>query len=211
MTVLAYLGPIALDLLGDFGPSAVGDPSDHGEHIRLDGVVRKEVAEQLKELCDNRDRRQTFGEYTGILELLWVQNRPELCGPHLFLRCDTSASHMQQLKGWVSISLDLVALTDHELVIVRSARERIDGYAAKSLVVQPFWGENPDGEPFDVDPGGTAFSREYDERTEYDPASLIPEPGLLAMWDDPVITWDDPIATWEHTGRRLRIHQGSVT
>lgn len=213
MTIKGYLGPIAVDFLGDFVPQKTADPSTFGEEIRLDMTVNKAVAEQLKELVDNRERRQTFGAYTGVLEFIWVQNRPELFGHYLFLRCDYSQSHMQSLTtrqgGWASISLDCV-IVQNPLCIVRSATERVSGYDAKSLVVQPFWGETRTGEPFEIDPGGTAFSREYDPRTEYDPSALILEPELYALWDDPEVTWDDPDAVWEYTGPRLRIHSSEV-
>ena len=188
MTV-AYFGLIPARMLADFNPSADGSPSEHAVSRRFDGVMDKGDGDALRELVAARERRFTFGEYVGVLEPVWIQNRPEVSGHYLFLSASTSADHMQQLKGWVSFSLETVHVPDRHLMLVTSARERANDFSLtpRSLVVQPFWGETASGEPFEVDPGGTAFSREYDDRTSYDAADLT------------------------NAARFLRIHSGTVS
>lgn len=189
MTTVAYFGPIAIEWLGDFHPEENGDPNEYGQALRFSVRVKKPQAEQLKELVDNEARRfAPYGLRGGVLEPIWVQNRPELFGFYLLHRCSLSATPTQQLLDHKPFTLEATLLR-REVVVTRSARARTNDFdlTARSLVVQPFWGEDPDGEPFVTDPGGTPFSRKYDPRTSYNPASP---------------------AT---TGRNLRLHAGTVT
>jgi hypothetical protein len=188
---VAYIGSVGFEWLGDFTPRADATPVTLGTQKTLFGVAPKKVALSLWELVGNPDRRVNLGEEIGVIAWIWVQRRPELFGPWLLQSFRITADHVQQLRGWQSFDVNAIYLAGSQTYIIRSARERENDFslAAKSLLVQPFWGaEGADpGQPFAADPGGTVFAREYDPRTGYDPGEL------------------------EAESRWLRIHEGVLT
>lgn len=190
---LAYIGPVAVAPHYDPSFDWSADPAPSGMRgVQIIGRIDWDDARALGELVANPARRQSFGGATGVLELVWADDalQREFNGWHLLQRFDINAGQRDSLHDIVPFALSSVLLSKaHIVAVTRSARAKDNAYSltARATVVQPLWGEDPDGEPFMTAPGGTAFSRDYDPRTGLD----VREPTTA--------------------NRRLRIHAGTVT
>jgi hypothetical protein len=190
---LTFIGPVALSAHYDPSFTWTSEASPVGiRGVSISGRLDWDHAKMLSELIDNPDRRVQFGGATGILEPVWATDdlQRDFNGWYLLQSCSIGASVRDSLTDIVpfDIGAQLVSAR-HEPIIVHSARARTNDYSItpKATIVQPFWGDDAEGEPFATPPGGTAFARDYDSRTIYDPR----EPTT--------------------TNRRLRIHVDSLT
>lgn len=212
---LTYIGPAAV--APHYAPSFDWTSAPDARGLRtasISGRIDWCDGKFLSELVAAPERRLTFGSQVGVLEPVWFDDKllRHFSGWYLLTGLDLPPEQVDSLIDIVPFSLSAVAIPErHVPVVVRSARARANdfGISAQSLVVQPLWGETESGEPFEIDPGGTAFSREYDHRTQYDASSLSSNAPDSGSWDEGV--WDD--AEWGGTlpGRRLRIHAGSLS
>lgn len=189
---LLFIGPVDLDLHGNPSFNWQGPISATGlRPMSISGLVSWDEAKAIQELVANPDRRISFAGEVGVLEVIWAGDelQRDYNGWSLLQSCDIDANQRDSLNDFVPFDVSAVHLGSREPVITRSARARDDdfGLVARPLAVQPFWGEDEDGEPFATNPGGTVITREYDPRTAYDPESPTT------------------------AGRELRIHIGTVT
>lgn len=186
-----WLGPVGL-ALGNPSFSWDADPQPDGSRDAvIAGMAEWWQAQQLSELVANPARRATIGKATGVLEYFWAGDemlRP-FRGWYLFSKLNLRAEQPHSLGGisaMVPFSLSATYLGDQrQPVVSRSARARDNAFDldGQALVVNPFWGEDADGEPFLIDPGGTFFTREYDPTSPHDGTRLTPTDGarLLGM------------------------------
>lgn len=178
-----YIGPVAVSLFNpQWGWSSAPRP-DGTRPVRIAGLLQLTELHQLSELVNNPHRRATIGGSTGVLEVIWSDDDnlgaalQPLNGWYLLQSFDPNASTDALVAGSETVvpcTLTATYLGDGQVVVPRSARSRSNDFTlnGQALVVNPFWGEDPDGEPFLVDPGGTFFAREYDPTSPHDSARL---------------------------------------
>jgi hypothetical protein len=175
---LAYVGPIAID--AHYTPSFNWTSSADGRGFReasVDGLAKWTEVRAASELVADYERRVTFGDRVGVLDVLWFSD--ELLrgfnGWYLFTGFSVTPQQSDSLTDLTPFSISATHVPPrYAPLLAYSSRARSNDFSltAQSLVVQPFWGEPDSGEPFAVDPGGVTFQREYDDRTQYDAASL---------------------------------------
>lgn len=176
--MLSYLGPVLIDFHGDPTFGWTSDPGPAGlRGASIGGLVEWPVAHQLSELLANRDRRVTIAGETGILEYVYAGDeflRP-FNGWYLLRSFSLDGDQPSSVRELVGFSVSATLLGAHrQPVVARSARalETDFDLDAGSTVVQPFWGEDTTGEPFLIDPGGAAGTREYDAQVPHDGSRL---------------------------------------
>lgn len=173
---LAFVGPIRVQQHCDPSFSWSSDLStDATRGAQISGRLDWEEAWAIHELIANPARRISVGQHTGVLEVIWANDelqRP-FNGWYLLQSCSVDAAQRDSLTDIVPCTISGLHLGSSRLVVSRFARALPDNFSltSLSLAVQPLWGENAAGQPFDVTPGGSSFTRDYDPRTDYDPAS----------------------------------------
>lgn len=189
---LTYLGP--LQLTAHYSPrfawtgDAGGSVADRT--VDISGSLEWDDAKTLQELVLNPHRRVPLGQVVGVLEPVWNSDEllREFNGWYLFTSVAIDADHGDSLPGGVvDFRLSAVHVAERRIVVTRSARIRPDSITitAKSTLSQVLWNDVNPGDAFEVNPGGTAFDREYDPRTGWE--------------------------TTATTGRNLRLHEGTPT
>lgn len=184
---LTYIGPVALAIHGnpDFAWTAAADAHGH-RGFQIGGVLEWGDIHQLAELVENPHRVVTVGAHSGVLEPVWAGDTllSPANGSCLLQSMDPSPDQASSVTGLVPFSLAGVRLRNVKPVVVRSARALDNDFslASTSLVVQPFWGVDPAGEPFVPSPGGTSFAREYDPRTTVDVGTPATDARFLRVY-----------------------------
>lgn len=186
---LTYIGP--LNIAAHYDPSFefTSSPDSHGiRDARIAGFCSWETVETLSELLANDARRISFGSVTGVLERIWFSDDllKSFSGWYLLDSLSLPAEQRDSVLDIVGFTLTCMHLgAGRRAVVTRSARipGNDNGIPERSILVQPFWGDDSTGEPFETDPGGTAFSREYDDRTTYDPSTPSVSGRSLRMYE----------------------------
>lgn len=152
---------------------------DGSRTVTIRGSLPLLQAHQLSELVANRARRMTIGGATGVLEYVSFDARVanQFIGWYLLEAFSFEPYRVGDQVRYCDFSLSATYLGDQrEVVVSRSARAYVRDFvsSAKALVVQPFYGEDSDGEPFRISPGGTFTTRAYDPSHPHDSSSLAP-------------------------------------
>jgi hypothetical protein len=184
---LAYIG--SFDVSPHYDPSFSWASSSDAKGFRdasISGRIDWAKGKGLSELVASYERRVTFGDRVGVLEVVWFDDEllRAMNGWYLLSGLDLPPGQVDSLIDIVPFSLSATHVPPrYAPLLAYSARARSTDFSltAQSLVVQPFWGEPDSGEPFAVDPGGVTFQREYDDRTQYDAASLSNDPRYLRI------------------------------
>lgn len=208
-----WIGPVRLlDSLGGtsilFEPQLTftGTPTALGlKPGQIVGSVEWWQAHQLDELVNNPQRRVTIGGQSGVLEPIYFSD--PMLGPltswcllQSFQLGQADQTHsLQGTTGLVPYTLTLTQVGDgthRQVVVVRSARDKGNdfGVTPQSIVVNPFWDEDPDGSPFITSPGGTRFTREYDASFPH-VTSGTPESRQVSIYTAPMAAGVDGLAS----------------
>lgn len=185
---LTYIGPLNLSAHYDPSFEFTSAPDNQGaREVRISGFADWGLVEALSEMLANEHRRLTFGSMSGVLERVWCDDRllRSFSGWYLLASLALPAQQQDSLSDIVGFTLSCTHLgAGRRAVVTRSYVARLNDFSVSGsgVLVQPFWGDDATGEPFETDPGGTAFAREYDPRT-------LPVIGVDAT-----------------TGRSLRLH-----
>lgn len=196
---VTWIGPVNATLFNmEFEWTGAVD-SQGFRQASLSATVERPKAEQIVELTSNPHRTQSVGLARGVLEIFFPEG--DFLGPYrgfylfgtakLTNRSDTLTDRVRYPKGLVDLSMDMVFLGDlssRQPVIARSAREKQNdfGLTPKTLVPNPFWGQDEDGQRMLVEPAAATFiTREYDP-SSYDPRIISASSRRLGIyWDDP--------------------------
>lgn len=208
-----WIGPVRLlDSLNNastlFEPQLTftGTPTALGlQPGQITGQTEWWQAHQLKELVNNPQRRVTIGGQSGVLEPIYFSD--PMLGPltswcllQSFQLGQADQTHsLQGTTGLVPYTLTLTQVGDathRQVVVVRSARDKGNdfGITPQSLVVNPFWDEDPDGSPFITSPGGTRFTREYDAAFPHSTGGP-PDPRRVSLYSAPFGAGADQLDT----------------
>lgn len=164
---LAYVGPLNLAAHYDPSYSWVSDPSTSGRLSSLSGMTSWDEAKLLSELVANPHRRRTIGSHQGVLEIVWSDDDllEEFNGWYLLDSVEINAAQRDSLNDMVPVFVRGTRMgEDLRPIVTRSSRPLDNDFTLtqRSLLVEPL---HIVGQGFEVDPGGTEFSREHDPRT----------------------------------------------
>jgi hypothetical protein len=189
---LKYVGPVALTQHYDPSFSWGAEVGTTGARsATISGRLDWGEAWSIHELVANPDRRVSFAGLTGVLELVWSDDelqRP-FNGWYLLQSCTIDPAQKDSLGDIVPCSIGGVHLGSRRVVLSRFARALPNDFGIStivSLLAAPLWNEI-DNEALEITPGGSSFTREYDDRTVYDASEL------------------------EHDSRNMIIYAGAVT
>jgi hypothetical protein len=184
------IGPVEVSI-GAHTADWTGDPTGMGlRALALDGVFVNPVSgRQLLEFTDNSEARIAYGDAVGVLAWIDTYGKySDLRGFALitsFVYTDGPANDASDV-GWGPFSMSALMVGDEHIVVVHSARRRENDFGltlGRSMVVQPFWAEDP-AEAFEYAPAGqtVAWTREYDDRTDHDPAAPSNDSNYLQIY-----------------------------
>lgn len=173
------VGPTAAGLYNLQARWASQPFSGDARQASISGDTTLLAAHQLAELVANPELQVTIGRATGVLVPIHFDGRvaDQFIGWYLLEAFSFDPYRIGDQVTHAGFSLSGAYLGPHpEVVVSRSARARANDFDldGQALVVNPFWGEDPDGEPFVVPPGGTFFTREYDPTSPHDSTRLTP-------------------------------------
>jgi hypothetical protein len=171
---LRQIGPIALAGTDHGDPSFTwaSDPGADGTRdASVGGQLLWPQAQQLGELVNNPERRQTVGKVTGVLEPLWFDDALLGAWSGWFLLVSASVSPAQVhslagLSGYVPFSLKCAHLGTRMPAVAASSRPLVNDFSLgpQSVLVPPLYAENPAGDGgWLVAVGGTWSYREYED------------------------------------------------
>lgn len=201
---LLRIGPIPIYDRGQHRNPSLRWTSNPGAHgIRtcvISGQAPRASVLQLGELVANADRRLTIAGFSGVLEFLSFDG--ELVGPfrgwYLLTSIDVAAERPWSITTYTPFSLQAAYLGDVanlRVVVEHAARSRGNdfGIIAQEVVAGSFWDENAAGGTFATEPGGTRFTREYDETGAW--PGVTPAPVVVTV--DSLITQGGDFMTTE--------------
>lgn len=173
------VGPVAAGLYNLQARWASQPVAGDERQATLSGDTPLLAAHQLAELVANADLQVTIGRSTGVLVPVHFDSRvaDQFIGWYLLESFNFDPYRIGDQVTHAGFSLSGAFLGPHrEVVVSRSARAYVRDFvsSAKALVVQPFYGEDADGEPFRISPGGTFTTRAYDPSHPHDTSSLAP-------------------------------------
>lgn len=170
---LRWIGPIALAATdhGDPQFAWTSDPGASGQRdAQISGQLPWVQAQQLSELVDNPERRQTVGKASGVMEPLYFDDNllGPFSGPYLLVSAPLQPQQVNSLSGFTPFSLKCVFLgANREIVVACSSRQLRNDfgfYGPSGVIVDPFWSEDPaGGQSLLVAAGGTVVTREYED------------------------------------------------
>lgn len=186
---LRRIGPVEVTYRRP-APTWTSNPDGRGiRTCSIGGLVTWQQAKQLSELVNSYRRKITIDPHDGVLVYLYFDG--DLVGEYRGWYLLTGFEHrvtyelsVQGKTGPTEFSLSAAYLGDHrQAVVERSAMAKPNSYAiaAKALVAAPWWSEEPAGEVFTLNPGGSRFSRPYDPTSPFDLLRAAPIDGARAM------------------------------
>lgn len=168
---LRWIGPVALAANdhGDPQFTWTSDPGAGGERdAQISGQLPWSQAQQLSELVDNPERRQTVGKASGVLEQLYFDDSllAPFSGSYLLVSFGLQPQQVNSLSSLAPFSLKCVYLANRDIVVARSSRQLTNDFflLGQSLIVDPFWNEDATGaNALLVAVGGSVVAREYED------------------------------------------------